>query len=355
MNLLEKYGKKKVLYAGLASVVALGGLGIGVYAYSRMGNDGFQFANDEKVIVEYGKQYETTCKAYLEDGKELEGCTVSVDGKNEKEKDYLAVGEYNLTLTWEDKELSKKLEVKDTTKPTFEDFKKEITIQEGTKDVNLADYFKAKDLSDVKVEVEGKVDFNKAGKYDIKVKAIDKYNNISEEKSCVVIVATEEEIKDGKEVSNPVTKTENGKQVNVSKAESQGSQASSSKEETSSPSNNSNSGSSSQGSSSSNSGSVAPAPTPTPQPQPEPTPAPQPDPTPAPPVCTVPDETTSALYNNSGMTFSSQQEASTWARQQIEDETSPWGQNPYSYTPFTQGCTSDGTPIWSIYFRLLQQ
>lgn len=335
-------------------------------------NNDFQFTDEKNVIVEYGKKYETTCKAYLKDGKEPEGCKVAVDGKNEKDKEYLAVGEYNLKLTWGEEELSKKLEVKDTTAPTFEDFKKEITIAEGSKDVNLADYYKAKDLSDVHVSVSGEVDYNKVGSYDIKVKAEDKYKNVSEEKSSVIIVASKEDVEEGKvEVTKPVTKTENGKQVVVTESKSGASEAKGiqdveeeskgSSNEGSSSNNDANSESSSSSNNSGNGGSSSavvptpqPEPTPAPAPAPAPTPQPEPEPAPAPqpPVnaCPVEDMSSSVLVNNSGMVFGTDAEASAWARSQVSfGSGTQW--ESYSYTSFPMGCNGNGTPQYGVYFR----
>lgn len=364
MNVIEKYGKKKIAIGLAISLGVLGGTGIGVYAYSRIYND-FQFTDEKNVIVEYGKQYETTCKAYLKDGKEPENCKVVVDGKNEKDKEYLAVGEYTLKITWGEEELSKKLEVKDTTAPTFEDFKKEITITEGSEDVNLADYFKAKDLSDVKVSVSGEVDYNKVGSYDIKVKAEDKYKNVSEEKSSIIIIASKKDIEEGKvEVTKPVTKTENGKQVVVSESKSGASDAkgiqdveeepkgtdSSGNEDSSSNANSGNGGSSS--SSNNSGGNVAPTPQPTPNPQPDPLPDPTPAPTPQPEpsYCPVPDETDSALYNNSGMIFSSEDAAWDWA-EKVAYFGSGTQFEGYSFTPFSMGCDGNGNGQWGVFFR----
>lgn len=356
--------KKKVAVIGLVSFAALSGLGVTAYAMSK-DNSKVQFANEKSELVEYGKKYETTCKAYLKDGKEPENCKVVVDGENEKDKEYLAVGEYTLKITWGEEELSKKLEVKDTTKPEFEDFKKEITIAEGSKDVNLADYFKAKDLSDVKVSVSGKVDYNKVGSYDIKVKAEDKYKNVSEEKSSVVIVASKEDIEEGKvEVSTPVTKTENGKQVVVSESKSGASEAKGiqdieeeskdSSNEGSSSNNDGNSESSSSSNNSGNGGSSS-AVVPTPQPEPAPAPAPQPTPEPAPapqpPVCTVPDDS-HVWSNNSGIVFGSDPEADAWARQQVTYGSGSQWEN-CSYTVFPMGCNGNGSPQYGVFFRVL--
>lgn len=315
---------KKALQGGVICSVLIVGATISVYAYNQMENQSFQFASDEKIIIEYGNKHETVCSAYLKDGKELEDCTVSVGGKTVRDKDYYQVGQYTLSLKWNDKEISKLLEVKDTTPPTFEDFKDKIEIEQGSEDIDLTNYFKANDLSNVKIEVEGDVEFNTAGTYEIKVKAIDEYKNTVEKVSSVIVTAIEEK----EEASTPVTTTNiqgNASQNNA-------------------PTNNNGGYSTS---------AEAPQPTPVPEPVPTPqaTPAPVPEsaPAPQPPVnvCPVPDETY-LWSNNSGMVFSTEGEAGTWAEGAVSTTGSPW--DGYAFVVFPMGC-SNGSPLWGVNMR----
>lgn len=312
---------KKVVIVTTICAILLTGMGITVYAYTQRVD--FQFTNEDKIVIEFGSEHDKNCSTYLKDGLQLEGCVVEVDGKKVKEKDYFQVGEYALTLKWNDKEISKLLEVKDTTPPTFEDFKEKIEIEQGSEDIDLTNYFKAKDLSNVKIEVTGDVDFNSAGTYEIKVIAIDEYKNTVEKVSSVIVTAVEEK----EEASVPITTTntqENASQNNAST--------------------NNNGGYSTS--------TEAPQPTPEPTSQPTPAPVPEPAPAPQPPVnvCPVPDDS-HVWSNNSGMVFGSDAEASAWARQQIRYGSGSQWEN-CSYTVFAMGCNGS-TPQYGVFFRVL--
>lgn len=313
---------KKVVVATTISAILLTGMGVTVYAYTQRVD--FRFANENKVIVEFGSEHDTNCSTYLKDGLQLEGCVVDVDGKKVKEKDYFQVGEYILTLKWNDKEISKHLEVKDTTPPTFEDFKEQIELEQGKENVVLTDFFKANDLSEVKVKVIGSVDYNTAGIYDITVKAIDAHNNAIEQPSKVVITEVEKEevpiptqatSQDNTTYQNDVTPTDNGGYT----------------------------------------GTEVPQPTTPPQSQPsqdltQQVPVPQPEPTPPANVCPV-EDASSSYSNNSGMVFSSQAEARQYARTVIDDKTSSFYRN--HYTVFPMGCESGtSNEHWGVYFVL---
>lgn len=80
----------------------------------------------------------------------------------------------------EEKEFEILIKIVDTIKPVIEG-KKEIKIYVG-RDINLLDYVRASDNSkeDIKVDVIGKYDLNKTGKYNLKYVAVDSSKNQTE-------------------------------------------------------------------------------------------------------------------------------------------------------------------------------
>ena len=173
--------------------------------------DNFQV--EESYTVELGSKVSTEAKAYLakDTDKEVLKDTVitfkkdktySIDKKSKSLKptkgEYLPVGKYHATATYEDEKESFVVEVKDTKAPTFVDLKEEIIIEVNAENVDLTKYFKAKDLSETKISVDkAKLDLTKEGTYGITVTATDAYKNAKAEKVVVKVVSLEAAEKNG--------------------------------------------------------------------------------------------------------------------------------------------------------------
>lgn len=116
--------------------------------------------------------------------------------------EYLAVGEYELYIEYNDIKYPFVIEVRDTTKPEFIDFQETIVLEQDAVDVDLADYFNANDLSSVTIVVESDLDISVAGEYSATIRAEDYYHNITEKEATIIVKAKENE-QDEPEVNPP--------------------------------------------------------------------------------------------------------------------------------------------------------
>lgn len=163
----------------------------------------FKVIVKENIIAEYGEELDNNI---LFDAKKSDA---GVSVKEVKDFDANKVGDQEVTVTFANKDgktksMEIKLTVKDTVKPEFVDFKKEITIERNAENVKLEDYFIAKDKAPVTISVDGKVDLSKNGKYEIKVTATDSNGNKTDAQSCVVVVATAKDVAEGKKLTATV-------------------------------------------------------------------------------------------------------------------------------------------------------
>lgn len=123
-----------------------------------------------------------------------------------RNKDYLNVGNYNLTFSYKKDGASKEKDVsiivKDTKKPTFKNFRNRIYVLQGMSGVDLRDYFKATDKSGtVSISCDdSKVNLQTVGSYTMTVKARDASDNVRKKK-CQVHVISIEDVKNGKVLS----------------------------------------------------------------------------------------------------------------------------------------------------------
>ena len=112
-----------------------------------------------------------------------------------KDKEFLDVGKYDVTLTYDQDDIVVNFEVKDTTAPRFDRFKNEIIIEKDA-DMNVDDFkkfFEIFDFSDFELFIEtSNVDFHRVGTYPMQVTAIDKYGNETTKIVNVVVISTEE-------------------------------------------------------------------------------------------------------------------------------------------------------------------
>ena len=231
--------------------------------------------------------------------------SLTKDDKEMKEEDItedhlLDVGEYVLHISYEKNvtPLELPIEVKDTVAPEFKDFKDKVSIDYGySKD--LAALFSATDLAEVKISIDGDVNVKKAGDYKVKVIAEDANGNKTE-KSCTITVKSKP-----KEESTTTSNSNSSSSgsTNSSSTSSGNVSSNTNKKPSTSNGNQSSSSSSSNSGSSSGSGSNKPA-------------------------CTIP----SNQYGNSGMKFSTKEEAHAWATAYIENDDKNGAGNIVSYT-----------------------
>lgn len=208
----DKNKKRNLIIAGLVALVAV--VGIGGYALmNQKSNDlilkkdvSFEYGEtvklnvenfvDEKMSEEAIKDTKLTSKLmtdtkkYTFDKKKLTVVT--------KDKEYLDVGSYEVSLKLNEDTQDMKFVVEDTTAPKFEDFLSEIRIEKDAKDVDLKSYFKASDLSNFEITIDqGDFDITKEGEYVIKVSAKDQYDNETTGECTVKVVSAEEAEKEG--------------------------------------------------------------------------------------------------------------------------------------------------------------
>lgn len=170
----------------------------------------------DKFIFEYGEEVCSKIECYIDDVSstkninELELITKDLVIKDDKfvsdDSDILNIGRYDLEI--KNKEQSKKfsIEVIDSTSPEFIEFNELVVVEQNAIDVDLTSFFKADDLFEVKITLQGDIDLSKVGEYDIKVIASDENNNKSEKKATIKVIDIESAKKE-----NSVSKNIEGK------------------------------------------------------------------------------------------------------------------------------------------------
>lgn len=222
--------KRNLIIAGLVAFVAV--VGIGGYILLNQKTD--ELTLKEDVTYELGETVKLDAKYFLDEKMSEDAIketkltsTLMTDTKKytfdkkkltvtTKDKKYLDVGTYEISLKLNDDAKDAEFKVEDTTAPKFEDFLTEIRIEKDAENVDLKSYFKASDLSDVEISIDqGDFDITKVGDYKIKVTASDKYKNKTVKECTVKVVSTEEakeegltENKEGKMAVSKETKAE---------------------------------------------------------------------------------------------------------------------------------------------------
>lgn len=173
----------------------------------------------DNVIIEYGNTYNPKIEELIDLSKynfiNLDKVRIESNLENESEKDYPAVGRYQVNVYYRKKILTQEVEVKDTTKPELT-VKDSIEIGNGIdlSTFDFKEFITTSDLSQLKdYEVDySNVDTTKSGEYIAKVHVEDIYSNSIEKEFKIIIpeiVKTEEK------------ETNNEKNVNVGKSNSQ--------------------------------------------------------------------------------------------------------------------------------------
>lgn len=145
---------------------------------------------EDEFVVEYGTAVSTSAFDYVNvnqekaklQGNPLKDAKLELDVNMENHEAYPAVGTYQGKITYEDDNEERILEfivkVEDTTKPEIKQYV-DLECYVGDK-INLKEAFGARDLSDIALEIDdSKVNYNKAGEYDVIVKATDENQNVN--------------------------------------------------------------------------------------------------------------------------------------------------------------------------------
>ena len=112
--------------------------------------------NKIEILVEYGNtdQYSFDDLIQTKDIdrdklKEIKKETKITDNlKNEDQKDYPSIGNYTINIKYQDQKLKKKVIVKDTTAPVFNEIN-EVSFEEGSENYDFNQEIKAIDLSNI--------------------------------------------------------------------------------------------------------------------------------------------------------------------------------------------------------------
>lgn len=192
----EKLKNKKVI-AGIISGIAV--ITVVVIAVIIMSQPKL-VVKAETMDVEYGNEISTKADDYLDTEKvdkdiiAKTNVTVDISNHDKSDNEYISIGEYLVKLTYEDETVEVKVNVKDTTKPIFDKFEKEIEITKDCKPAReelskLLKKFTAKDLQNVTISLDdSKVDYSKEGTYKATVKAVDASKNEATQETTIKIV-----------------------------------------------------------------------------------------------------------------------------------------------------------------------
>ena len=181
--------KKFIGVIGIVIVVIVGG----IYYLTREEKIELSLKNKKEIIVEYGNTVQYSFDDLIQTKdidkdklKEIKKETKITDNlKNEDQKDYPAIGNYTINIKYQDQKLKKKVIVKDTTAPVFNEIN-EVSFEEGTENYDFNQEIKATDLSNVDLQYDlSSLDINKAGDYQIKVFAKDSSGNQAEKEITV--------------------------------------------------------------------------------------------------------------------------------------------------------------------------
>ena len=187
---LIKNNKKYKLVTIITIVLIIAIASIGIYAMNNNKPE-FKLINNNVIKIEYGNNYtikpidlidtSNYSENQIKDLKE----NIAVDNniKIESEKSYPAIGNYLIKLVYDNKTLTKKLTVEDTTAPTITTEYSSIDIVQGT---DLSTYyfqslFIINDLSQYTFNADfSTIDSNTTGTYSLKAIALDNSNNKNE-------------------------------------------------------------------------------------------------------------------------------------------------------------------------------
>ena len=184
--------KKKII--GIGSIVVLLIIGC-VFYFTREEKITLSLKDKKDIVVEYGNKVEYSFDNLIqikdiekEQLKEVKKETkITSNLKNEDQKEYPAIGTYIITIKYQDQKLKKKIIVKDTTVPTFNETN-EVSFEEGTENYDYNKEISATDLTTVDVQYDtSTLDTKKPGDYKIKAIATDTSGNKIEKEITIHI------------------------------------------------------------------------------------------------------------------------------------------------------------------------
>lgn len=204
--------KRKKIVAGCiagAIIIAAGG------TYIIMNNHDHLELKKDEITIEYGKTISLNPKTYLVSDTDIDvikNAKVTSDSKAEKDKEYPAVGNYTVTITYDDEQQKVKVKVKDTTKPEVE-IPETIEILQGT-DLNTFDFKSLVTVTDLSQLNDptfdySKVDVNTPAEYEVAMEISDIHKNKTKA-TLKVTVVPKPEIAEGEVVVQEIVTDENG-------------------------------------------------------------------------------------------------------------------------------------------------
>lgn len=190
--------KKKII--GIRSIVVLLIIGC-VFYFTREEKITLSLKDKKDIVVEYGNKVEYSFDNLIqikdiekEQLKEVKKETkITSNLNNEDQKEYPDIGTYMITIKYQDQKLKKKIIVKDTTAPTFNETN-EVSFEEGTESYDYNKEINATDLTNVDIQYDtSSLDIKKAGDYKIKAVATDTSGNKTEKEITIHITKKNEQ------------------------------------------------------------------------------------------------------------------------------------------------------------------
>jgi hypothetical protein len=172
---------------------------------------------DDDIVIEYGNIYNPSIEELIDLSKydfiNLDKLRIENNIENELEKNYPAVGEYEISVNYKNIVLKQKVEVIDTIAPEL-NIQESIELDNGVdlSTIDFNQYITRTDLSEMKdynIDL-GAVDTNKAGEYRAKVSIEDIYGNSSEKEFTIII---KEKVQQEEET---ITENENKSNTSIS-------------------------------------------------------------------------------------------------------------------------------------------
>ena len=180
--------------------------------------------------VEYGNAISDKAEDYLKNSEEfLKNIKVENLPKNEKDKEYPSIGEYEIVLKTDNQKEVVKVSVNDTVAPEFKDLKEKYETEYGSK-IDLKQ-FSATDLSKTEISLDdSKVNYKKSGTYKAVVTAKDESANETKKDISIIVKAEKKEnnSKNANSSSKKPNSSSNNKSSNSNKSNSSSSNSSNS-------------------------------------------------------------------------------------------------------------------------------
>lgn len=178
---------KKVITGILIITIVLAST-LGIYAFTRDTLPEFVLKDNKTIKIEYGKKYLVNSmkllntKGMADEDKEIlkNGMKIKSNFKYKDGKDYPEIGNYKITLSFNNQKLVKKVKVLDTIPPELNSEYSSVDLVKGTdlSTYDFANLFNINDFSPVELNFDfSAIDTNTVDSYVLKAVAIDSSNN----------------------------------------------------------------------------------------------------------------------------------------------------------------------------------